>query len=223
MSFDNVKVLIRDKNDYYLVGKRYDSDYLYSMIGGGREGNESEGDTLNRELFEETGKVLDIISRDGKYYLNDGKSKQPISMKLIEKKQKGKKIIILFEIDSDNRQIRRLSDYVMAWNEWMKLNQDKMIFQELNYISRAYPQLSYMQILEWFLKFRNNYDDSGFEKLLINQGFSKSQINSIKNRIQNLGYYLEMDELLAVPKKELEHRNSFYSRERDLLETLEKF
>ena len=93
-SFNNVKVIIFDKNNKYLVGRRYDSDIKYSTLGGTREEGEDVFDVLYREFFEETSQVLHFNYKNKKLYLVD--DKREIPLKLVKKIQLEKQIYFIF-------------------------------------------------------------------------------------------------------------------------------
>jgi 8-oxo-dGTP pyrophosphatase MutT (NUDIX family) len=148
IDFDNVKVLIQDKNKKYLVGRRYDTKFKYSTLGGHKEHGEDILQTMSRELQEETSGVLRILREGDRYFLADQKYKYPIEISDIA--QLEKQIYILIYIPYD------LDQYIDGWKKQFSKNQEKIIFDEIEQLREKYPDVPAMQWFEYFFKFKDD-------------------------------------------------------------------
>jgi hypothetical protein len=198
MSFNNVKFLLKDTNGKILVGKRLDSLIPYSAIGGKRESGESELQTLNRELTEESSNVLKLLKDSGNLYLVANDQKPYKILPNIKQKNINKQVYYLMETGSD------LSKDISAMNQLFKKNQNNLVNQAFKVLRNKLPDdISDLQIFEWIIRFRNNYYSPYLKLILQNSGFKESDIKTIIDFIQNIGYSLEMDELAMVDLSDL--------------------
>ena len=204
IDFDNVKVLIQDKNQKYLVGRRYDTKFKYSTLGGHRERGEDILQTMSRELQEETSAVLRILKEGDKYFLVDMKYKYPIEISDIA--QSGKQIYVLIYIPYD------LDDYIDGWKIQFSKNQEKVIMYEMDELRKRYPDIPAMQWFEYFFKFKDDYSNRDMVKVLGNMGFGKTEIRKLITEFEDIGYFLEMDDLELVSLKDLQSDNGLYER-----------
>lgn len=198
MSFNNVKFLLKDTNGKILVGKRLDSLIPYSAIGGKRESGEYELQTLNRELTEESSNVLKLLKDSGNLYLVANDQKPYKILPNIKQKNINKQVYYLMETGSD------LSKDISAINQLFKRNQNNLVNQAFKVLRNKLPDdISDLQIFEWIIRFRNNYYSPYLKLILQNSGFKESDIKTIIDFIQNIGYSLEMDELAMVDLSDL--------------------
>lgn len=204
IDFDNVKVLIQDKNQKYLVGRRYDTKFKYSTLGGHRERGEDILQTMSRELQEETSGVLRILKEGDKYFLADHKYKYPIEISDIA--QSGKQIYVLIYTPYD------LDEYIDGWKMKFSKNQEKLIMDEMEQLRQRYPDVPVMQWFEYFFKFKDDYSSRDLEKVLDNMGFRKTQIRKLISEFEEIGYFLEMDDLDLVSLKDLQSADGLYER-----------
>ena len=147
IDFDNVKVLIQDNQQKYLVGRRYDTKFKYSTLGGHRERGEDILQTMSRELQEETSGVLRIRKEGDRYYLSDQKFKYPIE--ITDVVQTGKQIYVLIYIPYD------LDQYIDGWKDQFSNNQERIIMDEIEHLRQRYPDVPFLQWLEYFFKFKD--------------------------------------------------------------------
>jgi 8-oxo-dGTP pyrophosphatase MutT (NUDIX family) len=204
IDFDNVKVMIQDNQQNYLVGRRYDTKFKYSTLGGHRERGEDILQTLSRELQEETSGVLKFRKEGERYFLSDHKFKYPIE--ITDVVQSGKQIYVLIYIPYD------LDQYMDGWKDQFSKNQEKIIMNEIEYLRQRYPDVPFLQWLEYFFKFKDDYSNKDFEKILLNMGFGKTQIRKLISEFEEIGYFLEMDDLELVSLKDLEASDGLYER-----------
>lgn len=204
IDFDNVKVLIQDKNQKYLVGRRYDTKFKYSTLGGHRERGEDILQTMSRELQEETSAVLRILKEGDKYFLVDMKYKYPIEISDVA--QSGKQIYVLIYMPYD------LDDYIDGWKIQFSKNQEKVIMCEIDELRKRYPDIPAMQWFEYFFKFKDDYSNRDMVKVLSNMGFNKIEIRKLISEFEEIGYFLEMDDLELVSLKELQTPDGLYER-----------
>lgn len=203
--FDNVKLLIRDKNGKYLVGRRYDKDYKYSSLGGHKERNENIYQTLNRELYEETSRLLKLgQDKDRKLYLSDGKYRYPVSS--TSQKQIGKQVYVLINVSYD------LNEDIKRWKDKFRENQEDLLLDTITDITEVYPEIPVIQWFKYILKYKDDYDDKELSKILEKWKLNKRDIRYLKNKFEELGYYLEMDDLDLVPLEKLRERYGLYER-----------
>lgn len=200
--FDNVKVMIRDKNKNYLVGRRYDKKFKYSTLGGHKENEEKWFQTLARELNEETSGVLELVINNNKFYIFDGKKYFPV--KEWKKYSQGKQIYVVFDLVDD------ISRYMKEWRRRLINNQEKIIFDELEYVQRKHPNITLIRWIEYFIKYKDNY--SNLQKVLKNYGLTKQQINRLISEFDDISVYLEMDDLDLVSKSDLSAEDGLYER-----------
>jgi 8-oxo-dGTP pyrophosphatase MutT (NUDIX family) len=204
IDFDNVKVLIQDNQQKYLVGRRYDTKFKYSTLGGHRERGEDILQTMSRELQEETSGVLKIRKEGDRYFLSDQKFKYPIE--ITDVVQSGKQIYVLIYIPYD------LEQYIDGWKDQFSKNQEQIIMDEIELLRQRYPDVPFLQWLEYFFKFKDDYSNKDFEKVLSNIGFGKTQIRKLISEFEEIGYFLEMDDLELVSLKDLEASDGLYER-----------
>jgi hypothetical protein len=205
MAFDNVKFLLKDKNGKFLVGKRLDSLIPYSAIGGKRESGESELETLNRELYEESSNVLKLIRRSGNLYLIANNQKPYKILPNIKQKNVNKQVYYLMETDSD------LSKDILTIHQLFKSNQNELVNQAFKTLRNKLPdEISDLQIYEWIIRFRNHYNSPYLKLILQNLGFKERDMKSIIDFIQNVGVSLEMDELALIDLSDL--KNGLYEQ-----------
>jgi 8-oxo-dGTP pyrophosphatase MutT (NUDIX family) len=204
IDFDNVKVLIQDNQQNYLVGRRYDTKFKYSTLGGHRERGEDILQTMSRELQEETSGVLKIRKEGDRYFLSDQKFKYPIE--ITDVVQSGKQIYVLIYIPYD------LDQFINRWKDQFSKNQEQIIMDEIEYLRQRYPDVPFLQWMEYFFKFKDDYSNKDFEKVLSNMGFGKTQIRKLISEFEEIGYFFEMDDLELVSLKDLEASDGLYER-----------
>jgi 8-oxo-dGTP pyrophosphatase MutT (NUDIX family) len=204
IDFDNVKVLIQDINQKYLVGRRYDTKFKYSTLGGHKERGEDILQTMSRELQEETSGVLKILKEEDRYFLADKKYKYPIEISDIV--QSGKQIYILIYTPYD------LENYIDNWKIQFSKNQEKIIMDEISQLRERYPDVPVMQWFEYFFKFKDDYSNKDLNVVLNNMGFNKIQIRKLISEFEEIGYFLEMDDLELVGLKDLQEANGLFER-----------
>jgi 8-oxo-dGTP pyrophosphatase MutT (NUDIX family) len=202
--FDNVKVLIQDNQEKYLVGRRYDTKFKYSTLGGHRERGEDVIQTMSRELQEETSGVLKILKEGDQYFIADRKYKYP--MEIADVVSSGKQIYVLIYVPYD------LDQYIDGWKKQFSENQEKIIMEEVENLKERYPDVPFMQWLEYFFKFKDDYANKDFKKVLSNMGFGKTQIRKLISEFEEIGYFLEMDDLELVSLKDLQATDGLYER-----------
>jgi hypothetical protein len=61
-------------------------------------------------------------------------------------------------------------------------------------------------------KFKDDYSNMNLEKVLNNMGFEKTQIRNLISEFQEIGYFLEMDDLDIVSLKDLQASDGLYER-----------
>jgi hypothetical protein len=89
-------------------------------------------------------------------------------------------------------------------NQLFKKNQNNLVNQAFKVLRNKLPDdISDLQIFEWIIRFRNNYYSPYLKLILQNSGFKESDIKTIIDFIQNIGYSLEMDELAMVDLSDL--------------------
>jgi hypothetical protein len=97
-----------------------------------------------------------------------------------------------------------LSKDISAMNQLFKKNQNNLVNQAFKVLRNKLPDdISDLQIFEWIIRFRNNYYSPYLKLILQNSGFKESDIKTIIDFIQNIGYSLEMDELAMVDLSDL--------------------
>ena len=205
--FNNVKLIIKDKHNHYLVGRKYDTDFNFSSIGGHKELHETIYETMAREFNEETSKVLEIVFEDNKIYFADDVHLYPVQMKKMFKK--GKQIYIVLQLNVDLRK------YIGKWRNQFITNQQNLVMKEISSLHKRFPSISEFKWLEYVLRFKNDWTNTKFNNLLSNHGFTKTKINELIQELKELGYYLEMDNLELVSAQDLKSSNGIY--ERDIL------
>jgi len=209
--FDNVKLIIQDINNNYLVGRRYNKKFKYSSLGGHREKNETILQTMSRELNEETSGLLKILVEGKKYYISDKKHKYPIEISDIVKD--GNQIYILIYIPFD------LNEYINRWKHQFHNNQETLVFDEVESLYSRYPSISVLQWFEYLLKFKilserkSNTANSELEKILESRELTKKDIGKILKELEEIGYYLEMDDLELVTLDRLKMEDGLYERD----------
>jgi hypothetical protein len=210
MTFTNAKILIKDRTTgKFLVGMRLDSLIPYSVLGGKKESDDKTPlDTINRELQEESSNVLKLLNRNDKLYLVDIDANKGYPLQLIKKNEKNKQVYYLMELES-SMDIKKIDE----WNERMQNNQTEIINQTLKSLKKAIPEVTSTQILEWILKFKNNYQSPVLKLILTNLGFDSRSIKKIIDFLENQNYYLENDRLAFVTVNDL--INGLY--EKDLI------
>jgi len=211
-SFDNVKVIIVDKNKKYLVGRRYDSEIKYSTLGGTREEGEDIFDVLYREFFEETSQVLHFDYKNKTLYLVDDKRKIPL--KLVRKIQINKQIYFILSTEYD------LSKYIDGWKNEFIQNQYELIVQTINKIRKKTNLIKDLEWIKFIFRYKDNFYNQSFISILRKRGLDKSKIVSILDKLTELSYYLEMDDLELVTKDELIAFDGLY--EKDLSKIIQK-
>lgn len=210
-SFDNVKVIIFDKNKKYLVGRRY-SEIKYSTLGGTREEGEDVFDVLYREFFEETSQVLHFDYQNKTLYLVDDKRKIPL--KLFQKIQINKQIYFILSTDYD------LSKYLDAWKNQFIQNQYELIVETINKIRKKTNLIKDLEWIKFIFRYKDNFYNKSLISILRKRGLDKSEIVSILDKLTELSYYLEMDDLELVTKEELIASDGLY--EKDLSKIIQK-
>jgi 8-oxo-dGTP pyrophosphatase MutT (NUDIX family) len=204
-TFDNVKVLIQDKNKKYLVGRRYGKKYKYSTLGGHKEKNESILQTMKRELLEETSGVLKITQGEGdKYYISDGKYKYLI--KISDVVQVGKQIYVMIYFPYS------MSEHIQSWKKRFHENQKEILMDKVQNLTDRYPDIPVLQWIEHLIKYKQDYSNVELETILHTLGFSKSEIKRLIKEFEDIGYYLEMDDLDVVSLRDINALDGLYER-----------
>ena len=205
MSYENVKFLLKDKNNKYLVGRRIDSLIPFSAIGGKKESDEKDPlVTLNRELMEETLNLLKLQTEQRNLYMF-ADNKVPYPIQSIESVLINKQYYILMKTESD------LSNDIVILNQLFRKKQTEMINNIFSTLRKVLdPEISDVQIFEWILRFKNNYQSPFLNLILINCGFKESEIKTIVNFLQNKGVFLEKDGLDLIDFNTL--RNGLFEK-----------
>jgi hypothetical protein len=205
MSYENVKFLLKDKNNKYLVGRRIDSLIPFSAIGGKKESSEKDPlVTLNRELMEETLNLLKLqIEQKNLFMIADNKVPYPIQS--IESVLINKQYYILMKTEYD------LSNDIVILNQLFRKNQTEMINNIFSTLRKFVDsKISDVQIFEWILRFKNNYQSPFLNLILINCGYKESEIKTIVNFLQTQGVFLQMDGLDLIDFNTL--RNGLFEK-----------
>ena len=211
-SFNNVKVIIVDKYDKYLVGRRYDTDIKYSTLGGTREEGENVYDVLFREFFEETSQVLFFDYKNNKFYLNDEDRNFPLE--LLAVKQVDKQIYFIFYVEEN------LSRYISKWKNQFISNQYELITNIILNLRKKYPNIRDWEWMKFIFKYKFDFDNKSFTNILKQKGLERNDIRKIIEVLKELSYYLEMDDLDLVSLNELQAHDGLY--ERDLVKIIRK-
>jgi 8-oxo-dGTP pyrophosphatase MutT (NUDIX family) len=211
-SFNNVKVIIVDKYDKYLVGRRYDTDIKYSTLGGTREEGENVYDVLFREFFEETSQVLFFDYKNNKFYLNDEDRNFPLE--LLAVKQVDKQIYFIFYVEEN------LSRYISKWKNQFISNQYELITNIILKLRKKYPNIRDWEWMKFIFKYKFDFDNKSFTNILKQKGLERNDIRKIIEVLKELSYYLEMDDLDLVSLNELQAHDGLY--ERDLVKIIRK-
>lgn len=201
--FDNVKLIIQDAKNNYLVGRRYGKQSKYSSLGGHRERGENYIQTMSRELLEETSGLLKILKQGKQYYISDKIYRYPINISDTFRKGKQMYVLIYFPFD--------LSEYISRWRTQFNKNQENLVFDEIENLHKRFPEVSVVQWFEYMLKFKDDYSE--LEKILKSREFTKPEIRRIVNEFEEIGYYLEMDDLDVVSFDELSQPDGLYEKD----------
>jgi hypothetical protein len=205
MSYENVKFLLKDKNNKYLVGRRIDSLIPFSAIGGKKESSEKDPlVTLNRELMEETLNLLKLQTEQRNLFMI-ADNKVPYPIQSIESVLINKQYYILMKTEYD------LSNDIVILNQLFRKKQNEMINNIFSTLRKVLdPKISDVQIFEWILRFKNNYQSPFLNLILINCGFKESEIKTIVNFLQTQDVFLEKDGLDLIDFNTL--RNGLFEK-----------
>jgi hypothetical protein len=210
--FDNVKVIIVDKDNKFLVGRRYDSKIKYSTLGGTREPGEDIYQVLYREFFEETSKVLYFDYDTKTFSINDKKYSIPLSIISVE--QLGKQIYFIFSTDIS------FDKYIHTWKNQFISNQYDMLTKTIIELNKKYKNISDLEWIKYIFKYKDNFYNKSFIRILQSKNIDNKNIKSIIDKLTDLSYYLEIDDLDLASLKQLEAPDGLY--ERSLVDILRK-
>jgi hypothetical protein len=193
----NIKCLIRDKEDKYLVGvSSYPSkEVVYSLLGGHGEKGEMSFETLGREMFEETSTVLEL-----NYDTNNGFSIKDTFHNTL---------FVEFEfLVIDNSQWfvgffypKSLGPYMELWRSKFLKTQIQIKKDAIDSLKDFDPNLKWDLLFELFL--RRKFEDVKKE---LKTRLTKGEIEDVMIFMKSVSYYLENKDLLLVDKKDLSEK-----------------
>lgn len=197
----NVKAVIKDKNNLYLVGvSSYPSPVMtYSLLGGHTEKGETPFETLGREMYEESSLVLELNYDEIKeFYIKDPFHRvfylifDGISVE--KKTNSNKPQWYVFFIYPDS-----FLPFIDSWKDKFLKNQMRMKSDVIETLKNVDQNLNWNLIMELFLK--RKFQECKQEMAI---RLTKSEIEQVMERLREIGYYLENKNLILASKEDLQ-------------------
>jgi 8-oxo-dGTP pyrophosphatase MutT (NUDIX family) len=207
---NNIKCLIRDKEDKYLVGvSSYPSkEVVYSLLGGHGEKGEMSFETLGREILEETSLVLELNydSKNG-FYIKDAlhntlffefeflvidSAREPPASSTRTAGPVSSQWFVGFYYS------KSLSPYIESWRSKFFKTQIQIKRDAVESLREFDPNLKWDLLFELFLK--RKFEDVNKELKI---RLTKGEIQDVKKFMKSVSYYLENKDLILVDKKDL--------------------
>ena len=206
--FDNVKLVIRDLYDQFLVGEKYGTSHRFSLFGGHREKKEKHWfETAKRELEEESCGLFSIEYTPDRVYQLVIQDRYAIAMKLIFIEKVKQTIYMGFEADIN------FANYIDDLRKEFALSQDAMVLGLLFELYDTYPDISLITWFKWVQLYDPRKTNSKLNKAYKDLDMGPKDIKYVNDRIEQIVARMEMDQINMATYQEMVASNGLYQRE----------
>jgi hypothetical protein len=210
----SIFAVILDKDENFLVGKRYDTDQMLFLLGGTYSDNEKETEMINiltEKVFEKTSMVIKLtkVSEDI-YEMSDGTNS--FNLEKIHTSRDGK--YVFFYAPNED-----FSNYIYFWRNQFQENQIQIVDFVVKKLRREIGAfISYVDWLNLIVMYKTRYRVSeSLRNILQKRGLTNDQINYAIDYLELLDIFIRYQNLSLVSLQELKDRNGITDFQRDIL------